>query len=114
MAVSGKSHHAVLRHSKATTGSKRPKKTKISSSISSPKPVKVEWVDAVVSGGWEIGKANSKVDLVTSIGWLLDQTDTEVVLAADISTDTDGELHTNRRLAIPAQWIKSIKEIKVP
>lgn len=113
MAVSGKSHHAVLRHSKATTGSKRPKKTR-DKETSSPKPVKVEWVDAVVSGGWEIGRANSKVDLVTSIGWLLDQTDTEVVLAADISTDTDGELHTNRRLAIPAQWIKSIKEIKVP
>lgn len=76
--------------------------------------MKVEWVDAVVSGGWEVGKANSKVDLVTSIGWLLDETDTEVVLAADISTDMEGLLHTNRRLAIPAQWIKSIKEIKVP
>lgn len=80
---------------------------------SSPKLVRVEWVDAVVSGGWEIGKANSKVDLVTSIGWLLDETESEVVLAADISTDTDGLLHTNRRLAIPAPWIKSIKEIKV-
>ena len=112
MAVSGRSLHAVLPRLKSTTESK-PRKTKKSKPTSSPKLVVVEWVDAVVSGGWEVGKANSKVDLVTSIGWLLDRNESEAVLAADISTDTDGELHTNRRLAIPSPWIKSIKEVKL-
>ncbi len=111
MAVSGRSLHAVLPRSKNTTESKRPKKKTNSTSLA--ELVVVEWVDAVVSSGWEVGKANSKVDLVTSIGWLLDRNDSEVVLAADISTDTDGALHTNRRLAIPAPWIKSIKEVKL-
>lgn len=112
MADSGRSLHAVLPRSKSTTESK-PRKTTKSRLTSSPKLVWVEWVDAVVSGGWEIGRANSKVDLVTSIGWLLDRNESEVVLAADISTDTDGALHTNRRLAIPAPWIKQLKEVKL-
>lgn len=113
MAVSGRSLHAVLPRSKSTTESKPRKTTKKINSTSSPKLVWVEWVDAVVDGGWEVGKANSKVDLVTSVGWLLDRNESEVVVAADISTDMDGELHTNRRLAIPAPWIKAIKEVKL-
>lgn len=76
-----------------------------------PKLVLVQWVDAVTDSGWEIGKGTSKIDLVSSIGWLLSTDDTEVVLAADVSSDKENQLHTNRRLAIPAQWIKSMKEI---
>lgn len=91
---------------------KRSRKTK--TNTASGKPVLVTWVDAVVSSGWDVGKADSKVDTVTSMGWLLSEDRSEVVLAGDISTDTEGSLHTNRRLAIPARWIKSIKEITLP
>lgn len=73
----------------------------------------VVWVDAVVSTGWDVGRADSKIDEVTSMGWLLSEDRNEVVLAGDISTDTEGSVHTNRRLAIPARWIKSIKDITV-
>lgn len=111
---SGKSQPEVLTPLRNTTAS-RPRKTRKKNSTPSPsKPVVVVWVDAVVSTGWDVGRADSKVDEVTSMGWLLSEDRNEVVLAGDISTDTEGSLHTNRRLAIPAKWIKSIKEITLP
>lgn len=94
--------------------SKHPKITiKTRSTPSLCKPVVVEWYDAAVSIGWDEGRSDAKVEAVSSIGWLLATDDNEVVLGADISTDVEGSLHTNRRLAIPARWIKSIKEIAV-
>lgn len=95
----------------------KPPKTKITiktrSTPSLCKPVVVEWYDAAVSIGWDEGRSDAKVEAVSSMGWLLATDDNEVVLGADISTDVEGSLHTNRRLAIPARWIKSIKEIAV-
>jgi hypothetical protein len=76
-----------------------------------PKLVLVEWVDAVTDTGWEVGKGHSKIDLVQSIGWLISKNNTEITLAGDVSSDKDGLLHTNRRLSVPAQWIKSMKDI---
>lgn len=110
---SGKSLQEDLMSSNTPTVSKRTKRTKKSSTPSTCKPVVVVWVDAVVSTGWDVGRADSKIDEVTSMGWLLSEDRNEVVLAGDISTDTEGSVHTNRRLAIPARWIKSIKDITV-
>lgn len=89
-------------------------KTKGSSKTESTlncKLVLIEWVDAVTEAGWEVGKGHCKVDLVYSVGYLISRDETEVILAADVSPDRENQLHTNRRLAIPAQWIKDIKEI---
>lgn len=75
--------------------------------------VHVEWSDAAVSIGWDEGKANARVEAVKSVGWLLASDDHEVVLGADTSMDEEQRLQTNRRIAIPKPWIKSITEIKV-
>ena len=108
MAAIGKSQPKVSTPSNVTTASKPTTPTNTSSLC---KPVVVEWHDAAVSVGWDEGKSDAKVESVTSLGWLLATDDHEVVLGADISTDTEGRLHTNRRIAIPAKWIKSIKDI---
>lgn len=81
------------------------------SSPSLCKPVIITWHDAAVSIGWDEGRSDAKLETVTSLGWLLASDDNEVVLGADISTDTEGTLQTNRRIAVPARWIKSLKEI---
>jgi len=83
------------------------------SNTTGSKLVLIEWVDAVTEAGWELGKGHCKVDLVYSVGYLLSSDDTEIILAADVSPDRENQLHTNRRLAIPSQWIKDIKEITV-
>ena len=96
--------------------SKQPKTTttKTADNLSSPSSrlVIVEWHDAAVSIGWDEGQSDAKIEQVSSVGWLLAKGDTEVVLGADVSTAAEGIVHTNRRLAIPASWIKSIKDIK--
>jgi len=96
--------------------SKQPKTTttKTADNLSSPSSrlVIVEWHDAAVSIGWDEGQSDAKIEQVSSVGWLLAKGDTEVVLGADISTAAEGIVHTNRRIAIPASWIKSIKDIK--
>ena len=96
--------------------SKQPKTTTTKTADSPYSPssrlVIVEWHDAAVSIGWDEGQSDAKIEQVSSVGWLLAKGDTEVVLGADISTAAEGVLHTNRRIAIPASWIKSIKDIK--
>lgn len=96
--------------------SKQPKTTttKTADNRSSPSSrlVIVEWHDAAVSIGWDEGQSDAKIEQVSSVGWLLAKGDTEVVLGADVSTAAEGIVHTNRRLAIPASWIRSIKDIK--
>lgn len=96
--------------------SKQPKTTttKTADNLSSPSSrlVIVEWHDAAVSIGWDEGQSDAKIEQVSSVGWLLAKGDTEVVLGADVSTAAEGIVHTNRRLAIPASWIRSIKDIK--
>lgn len=90
----------------------RPKKKSKEKDINlqdSPKLCVILWVDAVTDTGWDVGKSHTKVDDVLSIGWLVHQSDTEIILASDISMDREGLLHTNRRIAIPAQWIKSME-----
>jgi hypothetical protein len=73
----------------------------------------LEWVDAVTDSGWEIGSGNSKTDDVRSVGWLISKDDEVTILSGDISYDTGGIPHTNRRLSVPTKWIKSMKDIKV-
>lgn len=109
MAAIGKSQPKVSTPSNVTTASKPTPTTTNTPSLC--KPVVVVWHDAAVSVGWDEGKSDARVETVTSIGWLLASSDTEVVLGADISTDTEGHLQTNRRIAIPARWITSLKEI---
>ena len=96
--------------------SKQPKttttKTADNLSSHSSRLVMVEWHDAAVSIGWDEGQSDAKIEQVSSVGWLLAKGDTEVVLGADVSTAAEGIVHTNRRLAIPASWIRSIKDIK--
>jgi hypothetical protein len=87
--------------------------TKTSLTFSGPeKPVVVTWVDAVTEIGWDEG-AKTKVSKVTSLGWLMSTTEQEVVIASDISQEPGSPLSTNRRIAIPKSWIKSIKDIKL-
>lgn len=107
MAGNGKSQPKVSTPSNATTVSRQ---TTTNSAFLS-KPVVVVWNDAAVSVGWDEGKSDAKVETVTSLGWLLATDEHAVVLGADISTDTEGHLHTNRRIAIPSKWIMSLKEI---
>lgn len=94
--------------------SKQPKITiKTSNTPSQCKPVVVEWFDAAVSIGWDEGRSDAKVESVRSLGWLLASDENEVVLGADISHDSENRPHTNRRLAIPSRWIKSIKDVSL-
>jgi hypothetical protein len=94
--------------------SKPPKITvKTNNSPSQCRPVVVEWVDAAVSIGWDEGQADAAIEPVTSLGWLMQSSDDQIILGADISFDSERRPHTNRRIAIPSRWIKSIKEIDV-
>ena len=114
MAVSGRLQRKVSTLLKPTMASKPPKITlKTTSTPSQCRPVIVEWHDAAVSVGWDEGRSDASVESVTSLGWLLASDDNEVVLGADISQDAEDHQHTNRRIAIPARWITSIKEITV-
>lgn len=104
----------MLRGNKKSLGAKEKTKAVSKPEVKAgPKLVLIEWVDAVTEAGWEVGKGHCKVDLVYSVGYLLSKNDTEIILAADVSPDRENQLHTNRRLAIPSQWIKDIKEITV-
>lgn len=76
------------------------------------KLLKVDWVDAAASIGWDTEPSSHRAHHIESVGWLTLETKEEIVLSADISSD-DGRTDTNRRMAIPKGWIKSRKEIKL-
>lgn len=77
-----------------------------------PKLLKVEWLDAAASVGWETEPTDHRVHPITSIGWLTFEDPGQIILSADTST-VDGRTDTNRRMAIPKAWITSRKEIKL-
>ena len=104
----------MQRGNRKSLGAKdKTKTTSKTDNFTGPKLVLIEWVDAVTEAGWELGKGHCKIDLVYSVGYIISRDDTEIILAADVSPDRENQLHTNRRLAIPSQWIKGIKEITV-
>lgn len=70
----------------------------------------VIWHDAQVEGGWENTSKPMVPALCRSIGWRISDTDKALVLAADIG-DNDGTTETNRRIAIPKDWVIEIKEL---
>lgn len=81
--------------------------------VKPPKLVFVVWIDAAVDSGWLMTPVECTAHLCHSVGWLVKDTKREIVLAADISNDTleTGIYDTNRRIAIPRAWIKTIREI---
>lgn len=74
----------------------------------------VEWLDAVVDNGWS-DENDHRSHLCVSVGFLIKETDKEIVLAADISSDTmpSGTYDTNRRIAIPLSWIQVRKKVRI-
>lgn len=78
----------------------------------------VTWADAVVDGnGWQALDAAHNVHECRSVGWLIKETKHHIVLAADISAGAPDELEspgieTNRRIAIPKDWIISRRKAK--
>lgn len=72
--------------------------------------VKIVWDDAVTDVGWEDESA-IKLERVSSVGWVLEENEQQIVLAADTSLDRHGNVHTNRRIAIPVPWIVSRDEL---
>jgi len=82
-------------------------KKKVTTSDSKPQLLYVEWLDAAVDAGWS-DELDHRAHLCLSTGWLIKETKIEIVLAADISSDTmpRGKYDTNRRIAIPKAWIR--------
>lgn len=80
--------------------------------VTPPELLYVEWLDAVVDDGWSETNEH-RTHLCKSTGWIIKETEEEIVLAADISSDTldVGKYQTNRRIAIPKAWIKLRKKV---
>lgn len=76
------------------------------------------WKDAVVDeGGWQAADAAHALHEVQTVGWIIKETDEVIVVASDISAGSpdDGDealIETNRRIAIPKDWIISRKKVK--
>lgn len=76
--------------------------------------VLVQWNDANVNLGWDT--EITQVEAIHSVGWKIHEDKKSIVLAADVG-DKPRPLHpetteTNRRIAIPKDWVTSIKELK--
>lgn len=89
-------------------------KKKATTSVSNPQLLYVEWLDAAVDAGWS-DELDHRAHVCFSTGWLIKETKIEIVLAADISSDTmpRGKYDTNRRIAIPKAWIRLRKVLNV-
>jgi hypothetical protein len=70
----------------------------------------ITWHDAKVEGGWEVTGEIMAPALCKSIGWKISDTDKAIVLGSDIG-DNEGTTETNRRIAIPKDWVIEIKEL---
>lgn len=78
--------------------------------------VLVEWQDALTDSGWSTTTEFSPA-LIRSIGWKISDTDKALILASDIGDETDSTTktvttETNRRIAIPKDWVTKETEIK--
>lgn len=76
------------------------------------------WKDAVVDeGGWQGADAAHALHEVQTVGWIIKETEEVIVVASDISAgspddEDDALIETNRRIAIPKDWIISRKKVK--
>ena len=75
------------------------------------------WSDALVETGWEAATTKLSPSTIVSTGWLISQTDKALILASDIGDQVDDTTkvvttETNRRIAIPKDWVISQKELK--
>lgn len=75
----------------------------------------VTWQDAVADVGWS-DTTELKTHTITSAGWKISENPTTIVLGSDISDARDETTkavttETNRRIAIPRDWITDIKEL---
>lgn len=98
----------------ASTPKKKPtpKKTPKSITVNEGDLVLVTWMDALVNLGWEDHReVVIKPAHCVSVGWVgrtLDP-ETTLVLYADKAHENSEDHDSNRRIAIPAGWITSIK-----
>lgn len=77
----------------------------------------VIWQDALVDNGWADTSVKIVPATIISVGWQIDETDKTIVLASDIGDSMDPTTQvttteTNRRIAIPKDWVISQKELK--
>ena len=77
----------------------------------------ITWQDALVDNGWAGASTALTPSTIISVGWLISQTDKAIILASDIGDDSDPTTkvvttETNRRIAIPKDWVISQKELK--
>ena len=75
----------------------------------------VKWHDAQVDAGWDT--VITKVAEITSVGWKLHEDEKSVVLAADVCDKPQpphpDTTETYRRIAIPKDWITSVKDVSI-
>jgi hypothetical protein len=76
----------------------------------------VEWKDACVDLGWSSNHASQSAS-ITSVGWKIHEDDKTFVLGSDIGDDVDETTkvvttETNRRIAIPKDWVTNVRELK--
>ena len=89
-----------------------PKKAPKTITVNEGDLVLVTWMDALVNLGWEDHReACIKPAHCVSVGWVgrTDSPDTTLVLYADKAHENKDDHDSNRRIAIPAGWITSIK-----
>lgn len=77
----------------------------------------ITWQDAAVDNGWSaVGATPMTPSTVKSVGWLVSENDKCFVLGSDIGDSIDAPpdrtTETNRRIAIPKDWVIEIKDLK--
>ena len=78
------------------------------------KIVKVTWVDAMASNGWQENDQTIREDapvVCTSVGLLVAKTKHKLIVAGSSSVNSDGNIETNNRMVIPASWVTEVKEM---
>lgn len=76
----------------------------------------IQWKDACVTSGWSSDHAQVAAS-ITSVGWKIHEDDKTIVLGSDIGDDVNETTkvvttETNRRIAIPKDWVTSVRELK--
>lgn len=87
-------------------------------SSKAPKPPQfavVQWYDAAVSSGWAESHDGHASHLIVSAGWIVNESERDIVIAGDYSPDPrePNRYETNRRLAVPKAWVKTIKKLSI-
>lgn len=73
----------------------------------------VTWMDACATVGWEDHReGNLKPAHCRSVGWMGKSEEDYIILYADRAHDDKKDHDSNRRLAIPAGWITSIRKLR--